>query len=144
MKKEHCLFLPFTLIFCLFSQYGSAQSPEPAKTDTAAGSPQGKNEKEAYFRGGEKAWIQFLSENLDIKKIRKKAPEGTYTAIIQFIIQPDGSVAEVEPLTSIGYGLEEEAIRVIKLSPPWVPAVQEGKKVTVYRKQPVTVQVIKK
>lgn len=138
-KAPRSLFLS-VLICCLYCQGVSAQSV----ADTTAGSPHLKNEKEAYFRGGDKAWVQFLSENLEIKKIKKKAPAGTYTAVIQFIIMPDGSVAEVQPVTSIGYGLEEEAIRVIKKSPLWVPAVQDGKKVAVYRRQPVTVQIDKK
>ena len=38
--------------------------------------------------------------------------------------------------------MEAEAIRLIKTSPNWLPAIQNGKKVNAYRKQPVTFQLI--
>ncbi|MCC6289571.1 MAG: energy transducer TonB [Chitinophagaceae bacterium] len=99
-------------------------------------------EKEAYFIGGDKAWIQFLSENINSKvPVKKKAPAGRYTVLIQFIVRADGTVGDVEALTNVGYGMEEEAIRVIKKSPLWVPAVQDGKKVNAYRKQPLTFSI---
>jgi len=37
----------------------------------------------------------------------------------------------------------EEVIRLLKRSPPWVPASQFGRNVKVYRKQPVTFMVTK-
>ncbi|MBC7873898.1 MAG: energy transducer TonB, partial [Ferruginibacter sp.] len=40
-----------------------------------------------------------------------------------------------------GYGMEEEAIKVIKKGPKWEPAVQNGRQVKAYRKQPITFQV---
>lgn len=99
-------------------------------------------EKEAYFIGGDKAWTQFLGENINSKvPIKKKAPAGTYSVIIQFIVRTDGSVSDIEPLTHLGYGMEEEVMRVIKKSPQWVPAVQDGKKVNAYRKQPITFRI---
>lgn len=99
-------------------------------------------EKEAYFIGGEKAWLQFISENINSKiPVKKKAPAGLYTVIIQFIVRTDGTVSDVEALTNVGYGMEEESIRVIKKSPLWVPAVQDGKKVNAYRKQPLTFSI---
>lgn len=99
-------------------------------------------EKEAYFIGGDKAWMQFISENVNSKvPVKKKAPAGTYTVIIQFIVRTDGSVSDIEPLTNIGYGMEDEVMRVIKKSPQWVPAVQDGKKVNAYRKQPITFRI---
>ncbi|MEQ1678624.1 MAG: energy transducer TonB, partial [Chitinophagaceae bacterium] len=44
-------------------------------------------------------------------------------------------------LTNHGYGMEEEAMRVIKKGPKWTPAVQNGRQVKAYRKQPITFQV---
>jgi periplasmic protein TonB len=37
--------------------------------------------------------------------------------------------------------MEQEAVKVIKKGPAWVPAVQNGRSVNAYRKQPVTFQV---
>ncbi|HEX2629304.1 MAG TPA: energy transducer TonB, partial [Chitinophagaceae bacterium] len=63
---------------------------------------------------------------------------GTYTVIIQFVVDVDGSVSNIVPLSDKGYGLEQEAIRVLKQSKKWKPAIQNGRQVKAYRKQPIT------
>ena len=99
-----------------------------------------KVEVEASFKGGERAWLKYLEKNLDqnmpVKKGCKLA--GTYTVIVQFIVEKDGSVSDVRALTNHGFGMEEEAIRIIKKGPDWVPAIQNGRQVKAYRKQPIT------
>lgn len=98
-----------------------------------------KVEIEATFRGGLNSWRKFLERNLDPEvPIRKKAPAGVYTVWIQFIVDKDGNISEIIPLTNHGYGMEQEVIRILKLSPKWIPAIQFGKTVKAYRKQPVT------
>jgi hypothetical protein len=47
----------------------------------------------------------------------------------------------VAPLTDFGFGMEEEVVRIINSGPKWMPAIQDGKQVKAYRKQPVTFQV---
>jgi protein TonB len=37
--------------------------------------------------------------------------------------------------------MEEEVLRIMAKSPRWEPAIQNGKKVKAYRKQPVTFQI---
>jgi hypothetical protein len=96
-------------------------------------------EQEASFDGGSKAWIAHIVKTLNSNvPVKKKAPEGTYKVIIRFIVSKDGSVADVIAETSFGYGMEAEAIRVIKKSPKWIPAIQYNKAVNAYRRQPVT------
>lgn len=96
-------------------------------------------EVEATFPGGSTDWKKFLEKNLraDIP-VTKNAPSGTYKVIIQFIVHKDGSLSDMKALTNFGYGLEVEALRVMKKSPQWIPAIQNGIKVTAYRKQPIT------
>lgn len=57
------------------------------------------------------------------------------------MVEEDGSISNVEPITTFGYGMEEEAIKTIKKGPKWNPAIQNGRKVRAYRKQPITFQV---
>lgn len=57
---------------------------------------------------------------------------------MQFIVNKDGTVTEIKPLTNHGYGMEQEVTRTIGLSGKWTPAVQNGRPVKAYRKQPVT------
>jgi len=101
-----------------------------------------KVEIEASFKGGEGAWRKFLERNLNGNTpVDNGAPEGTYTVYIQFVVSKDGSISDIKPLTNHGYGMEQEAARVIKKAPSWTPAVQNGRSVNAYRKQPITFQV---
>ncbi len=70
--------------------------------------------------------------------IKKKAPFGTYTTIVRFIVAKDGSISDIQPETNVGYGMEEEVMRVIRRGPKWTTASQDGRKVNAYRRQPIT------
>lgn len=98
-----------------------------------------KVEVEASFPGGERAWRTFLERNLDANTpVDNGAPEGSYTVIVQFIVDKEGNISEVKPMSSHGFGMEDEAVKIIRKGPKWVPAVQNGRKVKAYRKQPIT------
>jgi len=101
-----------------------------------------KVEVEAAFPGGDVKWRQYLTNNLraDVP-VENQAPEGTYTTVIQFVVDKEGVISDVRAMTNHGYGMEEEAIRVIKKGPKWTPAIQNGRQVKAYRKQPITFQV---
>ena len=96
-------------------------------------------EREADFPGGLTAWRKFIERNLrpDVP-VRNKAPEGKYTVVMQFVVDTEGKVTGVRPKTSFGYGMEEEAERILNRSPRWNPALQFGRKVKAYRLQPIT------
>ena len=97
-----------------------------------------KVETEASFPGGHEEWKRYLEKNLDVNvPFHNGAPNATYTVMIQFIVDTEGNISDVKPVSSIGYGMEEEAIRVIKKGPKWVPAIQNGRYVKSYRKQSV-------
>ncbi len=96
-------------------------------------------ETEASYPGGNVAWIKYLEKKLDADvPVKNKAPVGKYTAFVRFIVSKDGSVSNVTPVTKYGYGMEEEVVRVIEGSGKWVSAIQNGKPVNAYRKQPIT------
>ena len=98
-----------------------------------------KVEIEASFKGGESAWRKYLERNLNPNTpVDNGAPEGTYTVWVQFVVDKEGAISDVKGLSNKGYGMEEEAVKVIKKGPPWEPAVQNGRKVKAYRKQPIT------
>lgn len=107
-----------------------------------AGSAYKKVETESVFPGGEQAWRNFITKNLNASvPANKGAPEGTYTVVIKFVLDRNGVISDITPLTSHGYGMEEEAMRVISKGANWQPAMQNGRPVKTYRKQPVTFQV---
>lgn len=98
--------------------------------------------EEVSFPGGEKAWQEYLHKNIDTTIAKKnKAPNGTYTVIVQFIFDREGNTSDVKALTNHGYGMEEEVIRVIKKTGIWMPAKQNGRSVKAYRKESFTFHV---
>ncbi|MEM9025210.1 MAG: energy transducer TonB [Bacteroidota bacterium] len=56
------------------------------------------------------------------------------TVYVQFVVGKDGSVLAPKVLRGIGYGCDEEALRVVQGMPPWVAGTQRG--------NPVKVQLI--
>ncbi|MEI6945555.1 energy transducer TonB [Paraflavisolibacter sp. H34] len=98
-----------------------------------------KVEIEAEFPGGAAEWARFLRRNLNASvPVDNGAAEGSYTVIIQFIVDKQGAVSDIRALTNHGFGMEEEAIRVMKKATRWTPALQNGHNVNAYRKQPIT------
>lgn len=83
------------------------------------------------YPGGEAALYQFLSSQIRYPadalehKIEGKV-------FVRFVINPDGSITKVNVLRGIGYGCDEEAIRVVKMMPKWMPGEENGQKVPVY------------
>jgi len=116
------------------------------KKTTEAYSEDGKKldnyiyEREAEFSDNENAWKKFLMNTLDPGvPIRNGAPAGIYQVMVKFIVSRDGTVTNVVAQTHYGYGMEAEAIRVIKNSPKWeIAGVQFNKPVNSYRRQPIT------
>jgi TonB family protein len=94
--------------------------------------------KESEFVGGIQALAQYLQKNLVYPDTAvKKNVEGT--VLVQFSVNKDGSVGEVKVISGneLGYGLPEEAIRVVSNMPKWVPAKQGESYITSYKKIPI-------
>jgi len=86
------------------------------------------------FPGGQRAMMMYIGENVRYpKKDRRDDKEGV--AYIQFVIEKDGSVTNVQvrPGTEskATEAMIEEAIRVISGMPKWKPGTQQGKPVRV-------------
>ena len=98
-----------------------------------------KLDVDASYPGGEGSWRRYLSNNLNLDVAKNEgAPSGIYTVIVRFIVAKDGSISDVVPETSHGYGMEQESVRAIKKSGKWTPAIENGRNVTAYKRQPIT------
>ncbi|HEX7845265.1 MAG TPA: M56 family metallopeptidase, partial [Chitinophagaceae bacterium] len=98
-----------------------------------------KVEEAPLFPGGQEGWQKYLVKNLNAAvPVEHGAPVGTYKVNIQFIVNEEGFISDLKPLTNHGYGMEEEVIRILKLGPKWLPAKQNGRIVKAYTQQPVT------
>jgi periplasmic protein TonB len=107
----------------------------PTKTDDQ---PLMVVEIEAGYPGGLPAWARFLNKNL------RYPDDGLNngiagTVMVQFVVDLEGNVSDIQAIGGPeSGGLREEAIRVIKKSGKWDPAIQNGRHVKAYRRQPVT------
>jgi periplasmic protein TonB len=99
----------------------------------------GPVEMEAIFKGD---WIRFLERNLNGNvPVDNGAPAGKYTVLIQFVVDTEGKISDIRPLSNNGYGMEDEAIRVLKKANKWDPAIQNGRQVKTYKRQPITFRI---
>ncbi len=90
-----------------------------------------KVENPAEFPGGAAEWTRYLQKNLRYPD--DAVDNGTQGVVrVQFIVDKEGNISEVQSLNNPGDGLAEEAVRIIKRGPKWKPAEQNGRKV-IYR-----------
>ena len=88
------------------------------------------------FPGGEMGLMKWLSENIIYpKEAQEKGIQGRVT--LRFVIKPDGSVEDVNVVKGFDPLCDQEAVRVIKLMPKWIPGKQNGDPVYVYYSLPV-------
>jgi protein TonB len=98
-------------------------------------------EQNPIFIGGEDSLTIFIAKNLKYpQQAKENGMEGR--VYVGFIIRIDGSITDTKIARGIGYGCDEEAIRLIKLmSTHWLPGKQNGKLVNTKYIQPITFQI---
>lgn len=75
--------------------------------------------------GGYDAFYQFVAKNIQYPGMARKAGiEGKVT--LELTIGKDGKIQKANPVRGIGFGCDEEAIRVVKLYEGWNPGMQRG------------------
>ncbi|MDF2188726.1 TonB family protein [Paraflavitalea sp. CAU 1676] len=98
-------------------------------------------EIKSEYPGGAPAFLNFLKENLRYPKDAIDR-EISGTVVVQFVVDEDGIVSDVEALSGPPE-LHAEAIRVVRKSYRWLPAKQNGRPVKYYSKQPIIFQLKK-
>jgi protein TonB len=78
--------------------------------------------------GGFKGFYQFVGETIQYP-VQAKRIGIDGKVYVQFIVNRDGTLSDVRILKGIGGGCDEEAVRVVRSSPPWTPAQQAGRTV---------------
>ena len=124
----------FCFLFVFINTYSQTEFPvrsDVVHTDSVT--------VQASFPGGEQGWITYLRKNLNSAIAAEKgAPAGYYRVMIRFVVTKDGSLSDVMALTKLGYGMEQEVMRIIKKSGNWVPAKVNDTVVNSLHTQPVT------
>ena len=91
---------------------------------------------EPGFPGGEEALFSFLVTNIRYPQIAKEK-NITGLVIVTFVVEKDGSLTNIQVLKNIGGGCGDEAVRIIKMMPDWIPGKQNELPVRVQFNLPV-------
>jgi protein TonB len=114
----------------------------PAKPDDDNNIVFTKVEVESFYPAGPEGWRRFLIKNFHTPEeaVDQQAGGTTVTVNVKFIVDKDGNVSDVRAISGPEI-LQREAVRVIMKSGKWEPAIQNGRKVSSYKTQPIIVQM---
>lgn len=116
--------------------YSLIEVQEATKQEIVDEAPEKKEEPFTYveempnYPGGDENLMAFITSNVQYPEIAKRAGvEGK--VYVSFVVEKNGSIAEVRVAKGIGAGCDEEALRVVKMMSNWKPGKQNGKPVRV-------------
>jgi TonB family protein len=89
------------------------------------------------FPGGPSGFGQFLGQNI-VYPILARQNNTQGRVIITFVLDADGKPTDIKVVRGIGSGCDEEAVRVLKLSPLWTPGLVDNKPVRVQYSVPIS------
>jgi TonB family protein len=93
-------------------------------------------EKQPSYPGGQDGYRKFLTDNIKYPETAMKN-NVMGTVYVTFVVEKDGAVTNVKVLRGIGSGCDEEALRVVKMMPKWIPGEEKGKPVAVQYNLPI-------
>jgi TonB family protein len=82
-------------------------------------------EVKPQFSDGTDAFYLFIKKNLQYPAAAR-AHRARGIVIVKFFVETDGSISDVKVVSRVVKDLDDEALRVIRLSPPWIPATIYG------------------
>lgn len=128
MQQKHSwLRLLCVAVVALFSLSAMAQEPVIDKPEHCP-----------HFQGGDAGLMKFLCDNMKYPKeaeLQKKQGR----VVVQMVVEKDGSLSDVKVVKNSDPLLDEEALRVVRLTDKkWTPARHKGKTVRSRFSLPVT------
>ncbi len=88
------------------------------------------------FKGGTMAMYQYIKQNITYPSEAMKANKAG-KVVLWFVVEKDGKISKTIIKKSIGYGMDEEAKRIIESMPPWLPGLINKQAVRTYVKMPI-------
>jgi protein TonB len=125
------------ITFCLFVALNgfSQEKKDTANATTIDTTAFVKVDVESTFKGGTAAFANYLNDFLYYpREAAKKNIQGI--VVVQFVVDETGKVKEVQAISGPAE-LREEAERVMRKSPRWIPAQKDGKPLKTFKKQPI-------
>lgn len=124
----------------------SSTGPQGSGTDTTKGIDSGNDvvfsnalDKQPEFPGGINKFYAYISRKFESPEIDEVK---NIRIFVYFVVEKDGSMSDIQVKNNPGYGLEKEAIRVLKsLKTKWTPGIINSKPVRTAYSLPITVQM---
>lgn len=97
-------------------------------------------EQPPTFPGGEAALLKYIATHVKYPQIAQEQ-EVQGVVNLRFVVKEDGSVGDVQVAKSLESHCDQEAVRVVKSLPRFIPGKQQGKAVKVWFSLPVRFQL---
>ncbi len=95
-------------------------------------------EKNPNFPGGINEFLKLVGNRFSVPELEE---ERTLKVIVFFVVEKDGSLSNITVPRSPGFGLDKEAIRVLKsIKTKWEPGILKGKPVRTSYSLPIVVK----
>ena len=120
MKK--ILSLSLILCYTLFGQAQEKSNPDSSKVEFAP------IDESPEYPGGIQKFYEYILKNLKYPEIAKLTGING-KVIVSFVVEKDGSLTAIKPLSNVGGGCEEEGLRLLSESKKWKPALQNKRPV---------------
>jgi len=114
-----------------------AQSKTAAPAQKKATPAKSSANQKAEFKGGDAKLTEYLKKNLRYPADPKR-PKLTGTVTIHFVVEMDGNINDLQIVKGMGGDYDGEALRLLRDSPKWSPAIQNGQPVRSYLTLPIS------
>ncbi|WP_077924277.1 M56 family metallopeptidase [Spirosoma sp. 209] len=136
----YVLVLPLAALLSLCTQPDHSPAVERANARPIEGEVFTVVEQPPVFPGGMEKLSVYLGEHLTYPAAARKA-KATGRVFVSFVVTKTGDITDVNVLKGIGYGADEEAMRVVAEMPRWEPARQNGQPVNLKFNLPINFQL---
>jgi len=138
MKKTLLTLIPLLFILTVKAQVTDSTQKSDMKvvtinTDKAIFSVV---EHAPEYPGGISQFYKFLAKYMRYPAAARENGT-TGRVLVNMVVEKDGSLSNVKVVRGIGDGCDEEAVRLVKISSPWQPGVQNGRAVRVMYTVPI-------
>ena len=89
-------------------------------------------EEMPVFTGGDEAFYRYLKAKIHCPAEAEHL-NLSGTVYVRFVVDEEGRIRDAQVIKGCGHGLDEEALRLVRLMPWWTPGREQGKPVRVQR-----------
>ncbi len=130
IQKKLLPILSLIILFIAAETKAQAQQVASTKKDFLIMS---ELDEKPDFPSGINEFYKFIGANYKTPEVQGLSGK----IYVTFIIEKDGSLADIRVLRDIGYGTGTEAIRVLQNSPKWIPGKYKGEAVRALYSLPI-------